>query len=83
MSHTAECLFVGTAAGDIVGELFDEVGASVQTECRSDLADDIENISISAGEPYGDVGLGIRHFSASVAISFTEKFIHFMYLLAI
>ena len=83
MSHTAECLFVGTAAGDIVGKLFDKVGASVQTESRSDLADDIENISISAGELYGDVGLGIRHFAASVAISFTEKFIHFMYLLAI
>jgi len=32
--HAAERLFVGTAAGDIIGEFFDEVRASVQTECR-------------------------------------------------
>ena len=60
--HAAECLFVGTAAGDIIGEFFDEVGASVQTECRSDLGDHAKNISIRAGELYGDVGLGISHY---------------------
>ena len=81
--NAAESLFVGTAAGDIIGKFFDEVGASVLTKCRSDLGDHAKNISISASELYGDVGLGIRHFSASVAISFTEKFIHFMYLLVI
>ena len=31
--HAAECLFVRTAAGDIVGELFDKVGASFLAEC--------------------------------------------------
>ena len=81
--HSAESFFIWTAAGDIVGELFDEVGASVPAKRFTDFGNHAKNISISAGELYGDVGLGIRHFSASVAISFTEKFIHFMYLLAI
>ena len=81
--HAAESFFIRTAAGDVIGEFFDEVGASVLAECRSDLTDDVENISISTGKLHDDVGLGIRHFAASVAISFTEKIIHFMYLLAI
>ena len=59
--HAAECLFVGTAAGDVIGEFFDKVGASVPSECFSDLGDDRKNISIRTGELHGDVGLGICH----------------------
>ena len=81
--YAAECLFVGTAAGDVIGKFLNEVGASVPAESVTDFGDHAKNISISAGELHGDVGLGIRHFAASVVISFTEKIIHFMYLLAI
>ena len=60
--HAAECLFVGTAASDIIGKFFDEVGASVPAERFTDFGDHAKNISISTGKLHGDVGLGIWHY---------------------
>ena len=60
--HAAECLFVGTAAGDVIGEFFDEVGASVLAECFTDFGYHAKNISISTSKLYGDVGFGICHY---------------------
>ena len=37
--HAAECLFIGTAAGDVIGELFDEVGTSVPAESFTDFGE--------------------------------------------
>ena len=53
--HAAESLFIGTAAGDVIGEFFDKVGASVPAESFTDLTDNVENISISTGKLHGDV----------------------------
>ena len=60
--HAAECLFVGTAASDIIGKFFDEVGASVPAESFPDFADYAKNISISTGELHGDVSFGGCHY---------------------
>ncbi len=55
--NAAESLFVGTAAGDIVGELLNQVGTSVFTERFSDLGDNSKNVSIRAGELHGDADI--------------------------